>query len=858
MKELLRRIVLPAAATLVYAFIVLPAHADASPDHTADDNLETSTERIRSIDFDTFVDGTPAGMETNIGATTGETEVDNLIEQDTCVFLAGGSSLRISGGDTTTHWRSLSVDIPDDVRFVTARLFVKGEDLQRELNQFNNCYAGFWCDDLLGERGSSLISLPMGTSDWTEVTVSLDTDAYFAENVKFMIFSSISGTLWIDDLTFFYDDDCGDMGQPEVEGPLSFYIDELYRPTTFLELALPAGRECPDTISASEALQDIEMLKYLFENGYSGYTYWSNQGVDFTAVYDDLSVLVDGSEKVSVIDMERIIAEGLAEIQDGHLAVTGHERNRFLNRKNPFFADVIVERIPVENREFGLGTEYSVVRSNCDSVEPGMIYVGSENGLFRILSRCGVEQFQLGVFTSEYTSKASFQFLVNPAAEISGQDSSSSSLCDSASAVSITLPLHECRLNRNGQQDDRVFYRTEVDSIDLVRISSFTSNHHESLQEFAESGTALAGTDRFIVDLMGNSGGSSVYGRDFIMGLNGKAQWRKYYAMLCSPATIGSIAAMPITEGMPARFEETVSRMQQALEYLRERPVRNWLYVRDELSSRQMGDYEGCAVFLIDQGVASSGEALIDYSKSVPGAVLIGENSAGVGLFGEVRKYWLPNSLIRLSLPSKLFLAPEFEEGVGYNPDYWLDSAEPVVEIARWLNNPDSYQFELAETPVLHDLCFDDFDDGLLRYMQITVGATSGYGQRYSIISQDFSIKTGGGSSLRMEGSIDTDCWYALSQDVPQDIGTLRVEYNIRGEDIHCEGNQFDNCYAGFIYRDSRGNRQFCTNRYEGSFDWKQDSLQLNIEELNASDIQFSIFLSKSGTLWVDDVVFSE
>ncbi len=841
---------------LLYIIIPLPVYADTISDFNDEVSVDTGIERVRSIDFDTFVDGAPTGLEMNVGATTGETDLSNLIERDTCVFVTRGSSLRITGDDLTTQWRSLSVDIPDDVRFVTARLFVKGEDLQRELNQFGNCYAGFWYEDLIGRMDNTFISFSMGTSGWTEVTVSLDIEATFAENAKFTIFSSISGTLWIDDLTFIYDDECGDMEQPGVQASLSSYIAELSQPTTFMELVYAADRECPDSISIGEALQDIEMLRYLFENAYSGYTYWNNQGVDFTTVYDGLAELTDGSGKVSVVDMEHIIAEGLEEIQDGHLAVTGHERHRFLSRKSPFFADVIVERIQSGNEEIGFEDEYCVIRSNCDSVEPGMIYVGSEDRLFRILSRNDSEQFQLGIFTSEYTTEDCFQFLAKPAdEEISSSNSNVSSPNDSAQVVPITLPLHESRLNRGGLQDDRVYYRTEVEGIDLLRISSFAVNYHENLLEFVESGVALAETDRFIVDLMGNHGGSSVYGRDFIKGLNGGiAQWRKYYAMLCSPATIGSMAAMPITEGMPAGFEETVNRMQLVLERFREKPVRNWLYVRDELPVRQMGNYEGRAVFLIDKGVASSGEALIDYSKSVPGAVLIGENSAGVGTFGEVRQYWLPNSFISLSLPGKLFLAPGFEEGIGYLPDYWLDSAEPVTEVARWLNNPDSYQFELPEPSVLHDLSFDDFDDGLPRHIQMSVGARSGRGQRYSIISQDRDIKTGGVSSLRVEGSTDTDFWYALSQDVSQDTGTLRVEYNIRGEDIHREGNQFDNCYVGFIY----GNKQFCTNQYDGSFAWKQDTLQLNIEELNASNIKFFIFLSKSGTIWIDDVIFSE
>ena len=404
MKALLRTTILPTAAMLLYACIALPAYADTFPGSDG-----TVIERICSIDFDTFVEGAPAGMEKAIGATTGDVEVDNLIEQDTCVFVAG-NSLRISGCDSTTYWHSLHIDLPDDIRLVTARFYIRGEDLQQEGNQFNNCYAGFWYDGLFGDRSNSLCSLARGTYGWTEVTVSLDLDAHLARDVKFTLFSSISGTLWIDDLTFLYDDECGEIEPRVVQGPLAAYINELYQPTVFMELTPAADGECPDSISGSEALQDIEMLKYLIENAYSGYSYWENQGIDFNAIYENLIELAEGSEKISVVEMERIVAEGLTDVQDGHLSIIGHERHHFLDRKNPYFADVIVERMQTENGDIDPGVEYTVVCSNCDSVEPGMTYVGAEDQLFRILSRYGIEQYQLGVFTSQDPIEASFQF----------------------------------------------------------------------------------------------------------------------------------------------------------------------------------------------------------------------------------------------------------------------------------------------------------------------------------------------------------------------------------------------------------------------------------------------------------------
>lgn len=621
-----------------------------------------------TIDFETFAGEAPQGMTLGDGAITGETGVSNIIARDTMVFMEGASSLRISGGDSTTVWRSLSLQIPDSVESVTARMYVKGEDLIRQANQFENCYAGFWFEGYTGNRSYAVEQLSQGTFDWTEITVSLQIDAQLASNVRYAIFSSISGTLWVDNLTLEFD-------QPgmadEIQGPLSEYIADLQRPATFMELVHYNEEDCPDSITSSQAREDIQHLRYMFENGYSGYAYWKNRGIDFDGLFSGLEDIVTARETVVVREFEEAIASGLQGIQDGHLCIYGQDTYRFLERKSPFFADVIVERSLNDG-------ELRVVISGAEGVQEGLVYAGAEENLFRILSRQGVEQYQLGILSNTEVSDTTFRFL---SADNPGEE------------MQLPVPLHRCRLTE-ATHIDSVFCITETQGIPLLRISTFAPDDQESMQEFASCGSTFAQSDKLIVDLMGNRGGSSRYAQEFVTGLNGVAQWRMYYAELLSPATVGSIAAIPITDDSPPRTIEVVTQMRNTLERLRENPVRTWVNIREEIPPRQTGSYSGQAVFLVDRYVASSGEALVDYSKSIQNAVLVGENSAGVGTFGEVSGYWLPNSRIGVYLPCKLFIVPGFEEGVGYLPDYWLDSTDPVGEVARWLNNPDDYQFQ--------------------------------------------------------------------------------------------------------------------------------------------------------------------
>ena len=85
---------------------------------------------------------------------------------------------------------------------------------------------------------------------------------------------------------------------------------------------------------------------------------------------------------------------------------------------------------------------------------------------------------------------------------------------------------------------------------------------------------------------------------------------------------------------------------------------------------------------------------MLGYSKSVKNRIVIGENTGGVAQFSDVQQYYLPNSKIRVKLARQILSIPDFEECVGFLPDLWLDSSEPIKEIIKWLDDPENYQFK--------------------------------------------------------------------------------------------------------------------------------------------------------------------
>lgn len=600
------------------------------------------------------------------------------------------------------------------------------------------------------------------------------------------------------------------------------YIKNISAPAVFMEISKLEKTTPPQTITKQQALEDIEMIKYLFDNAYSGKEYWENNGVDFASMYNKLNEYANKNESVEISALESIICESLSEISDGHLSIEGSGRYSFFKHNDAYFADLLIEKN---------GNEYSVIKSNEDAVQPGAKFIDSEKLLFKTLSAPSRQHYLIGKLSRKYIQNLKVKF-----------DSGAQS-----------IRLHNCKISSPCESND-IFTVKEIDGVTVLKVSSFGSNHDEKLRQYSQYGSKLRGEPHFILDLRFNGGGSSRYSEEFFKNLNTTAHWLKAGGVLNSPPTAQSWANDDYDSAAPF-LKEMILEARELVKKLKKEPSRTWDLFYDNMV-QQMGDYKGKSIIISNRKVASSGEATIAYSKSVSGNIVVGENSGGVGTFGEVLTYMLKNSKIYFNLPSKLFLSPQLKEGSGYMPDLWLDSSEPAVEIVKWLKQGENYQFELEPKPVLHNLNFEKFVNGRPEHMTTNIGAYISNENKTSLIEQDNKVFIEGLNSLKLSADAATAKFYALSCKVPDGHDKITAAYSVRGHDIKQEGKQFNNCYIGFIYKNNKGETIFNIKEYSGNFDWKKDSITLDIKKERAGEIKFSIFKCVSGSLWIDDIKF--
>ncbi|WP_437574225.1 S41 family peptidase [Sorangium sp. So ce887] len=103
-----------------------------------------------------------------------------------------------------------------------------------------------------------------------------------------------------------------------------------------------------------------------------------------------------------------------------------------------------------------------------------------------------------------------------------------------------------------------------------------------------------------------------------------------------------------------------------------------------QVRGRAEGPLEGRAVFLVDRGCASACEMLLALVRQIPGVLVAGQNTRGGMSVGEIAFFRLPRSGVTLSFGTRAFRDPlgDFAELRGFEPDVRLDGADLAEEAA--------------------------------------------------------------------------------------------------------------------------------------------------------------------------------
>lgn len=408
----------------------------------------------------------------------------------------------------------------------------------------------------------------------------------------------------------------------------------------------------PMFLTGGAAREDVERLFYILENGYSGYGYFEQEG-DYPAAKEGILDELEGKVILRGSELSEIIHRHLEFMHDSHLSIGDHKYGLHYD----YWFDGSHE-VGVDANGFLLkynGGEHVLVSVNGET---------PDGFLFSSLNKEGETVYRFGVLSQE--TPRPLEVVVE----------------DLDEPILIELVTSE---NEYGA----LFKDDLVGGVPVVRIGSFSDHHKPYVDQFLESASKYNDEPCLIVDVRGNGGGNTMYARQWVTSYTGQnpGSIQVFTELVSETSMIGRanyfswlLHYYPELEdqGYPQKidqFKGYAERIENGESEAHWSPY-NVPAAKEIPSNRTL-------IVLIDSNVGSAAEGFLCYLQQLDNVVLVGENSMGALIYGQMTIHVLPKSRLQVSLPITLnfFADLVYREERGFYPDYWVP-AEDAVNIA--------------------------------------------------------------------------------------------------------------------------------------------------------------------------------
>jgi len=209
---------------------------------------------------------------------------------------------------------------------------------------------------------------------------------------------------------------------------------------------------------------------------------------------------------------------------------------------------------------------------------------------------------------------------------------------------------------------ERPYYDTSnKDGIEIITSRSmlYSSESLDALERFANAGAEYRSNKLLILDLRGNYGGNSSYALSWLQNFLGTDfQTKQMYAQRIS-TPFSSYVSSPVS-----LYDSTFSTWVQD----QQSP-----WISQIIDGKQQKN--NCVLFvLVDKNVASAAEDFIAWLRTVENVVIVGTNTSGTSVCGNICCFCLPNSKLMVSFGTSLtfYEGLENRDGIGFYPDLWV------------------------------------------------------------------------------------------------------------------------------------------------------------------------------------------
>lgn len=410
--------------------------------------------------------------------------------------------------------------------------------------------------------------------------------------------------------------------------------------------ALVTNHPTRQSVSQADALADVDLLFRALHNAYAAYYYFGED--KFDAAEAEVKAWVQKQKTVNVDKLGQTINTALQFVQDAHFAIRPGEEN--VKQQKAWYSYI--------------GTEQSFFKD--------------DSGYYRMIDGEKWYVDSLSNKSSEMSPvlRANGSLGYAPTLLCHGKAGSSDTITlrngDGVTRTDkIVWKANESLLDDTWDRSSACYRYLEENGILYLSIRLFDSRRFADtvLPEYAASGSKAKNCKLVIYDLRSNGGGDDRYARTWTQNFTGAKSVEPKVAAGNRGSKLGNAAGFNwMSVGI---FDSGVSRG-------------NWL------------PNDIPVIVLMDSRCGSSGESALTFAKTMDNVIVIGSNSAGYQLCGNVYDYSLPRTGITacFGVSISLYGSMDNVDYKGYEPDLWCN---PKTSLQSVLNMVERYDLGSAE-----------------------------------------------------------------------------------------------------------------------------------------------------------------
>ena len=410
--------------------------------------------------------------------------------------------------------------------------------------------------------------------------------------------------------------------------------------------ALVTNHPTRQSVSRDDALADVDLLFRALHNAYAAYYYFGED--KFDAAEAEVKAWVQKQKTVNVEKLGQTINTALQFVQDAHFAIRPGEEN--VKQQKAWYSYI--------------GTEQSFFKD--------------DSGYYRMIDgeKWYVDSLSNKSCEMSPVLRANGSLGYAPTLLCHGKAGSSDTITlrngDGVTRTDkIVWKANESLLDDTWDRSSACYRYLEENGILYLSIRLFDNRRFADtvLPEYAASGSKAKNCKLVIYDLRSNGGGDDRYARTWTQNFTGAKSVEPKVAAGNRGSKLGNAAGFNwMSVGI---FDGGVSRG-------------NWL------------PNDIPVIVLMDSRCGSSGESALTFAKTMDNVIVIGSNSAGYQLCGNVYDYSLPCTGITACFGVSLSFYGSMDnvDYKGYEPDLWCN---PKTALQSVLNMVERYDLGSAE-----------------------------------------------------------------------------------------------------------------------------------------------------------------